>query len=113
MKNFTDIMNDADPCFNPFYDENVVVELKGGERVTVKACVTTDNTVDPLSDDMVDTESQGITLTFRAQDWPILGNIKRGDKVTRTLWNGQLKNYSVGQVKEDWALGFLVVAREV
>lgn len=62
---------------------------------------------------MMDTESQGITLAFRREDWPLLGSIKRGDKITRTLWNGQPKTYAVQEVKEDFALGFIVRAREV
>ncbi len=48
-----------------FFDEDIVVELKGGQRIPVKACITTDNTLDPISEEMMDTESQGITLAFR------------------------------------------------
>ena len=62
---------------------------------------------------MMDTESQGITLAFRREDWPLLGSIKRGDKITRTLWNGQPKTYAVQEVKEDFSMGFLVMAKEV
>lgn len=79
----------------------------------MKACITTDNTIDPMSEDMMDTQEQGISLSFRREDWPVLGNIKRGDRITRTLLNGQEKTYAVSDVKEDWTLGFLVVAKEV
>lgn len=96
-----------------FFDEDIVVELKRGQRIPVKACVTTDNTLDPMSEEMIDTESQGITLAFRREDWPLLGNIKRGDKITRTIWNGQPKTYAVQEVKEDFSMGFLVIAKEV
>lgn len=107
------LFDNTDKAFEPFYDEDIVVELKGGELVTVKACVTTDGTLDPMSDEMMDTQEQGISLTFKRDDWPALANIKRGDKITRTMWNGQMKRYSVSDVKEDFALGWICIAKEV
>lgn len=98
---------------DPFYDEDVVVEMKRGEKTTVKACVMTDNTLDPMSDEMLDTEQKGINLTFRREDFPYIGNIKRGDRITRTILNGQQKSYTVSEVKDDMAFGFVVSAKEV
>ena len=53
---FKDIMSENEVAFDPFYDEEIVVEMKGGQRVTVKACVSTDNTVSPIAEEMMDTE---------------------------------------------------------
>ena len=110
---FNEMMIGNEAAFDPFYDEDIVVELKGGQRVTVKACVSTDNTVSPISEEMMDTETQSISVCFRRCDWPMLGSIKRGDKITRTLWNGQPQTYSVSEVRQDFALGWQVIANEV
>ena len=110
---FNEMMIGNEAAFDPFYDEDIVVELKGGQRVAVKACVTTDNTVSPISEEMMDTETQSISVCFRRSDWPMLGSIKRGDKIMRTLWNGQPQTYSVSEVRQDFALGWQVIANEV
>lgn len=110
---FNEMMIGNEAAFDPFYDEDIVVELKGGQRVTVKACVSTDNTVSPIAEEMMDTEKQSISVCFRRCDWPMLGSIKRGDKIMRTLWNGQPQTYSVSEVRQDFALGWQVIANEV
>lgn len=73
---------DTDSAFEPFYEEDAIVELKGGEKQTVKVLVATDNTADPMADEMLDTTDESIAVTFLKQDWACLADIKRGDRIT-------------------------------
>lgn len=69
-------------AFDPFYEEDAIVELKGGQKQTVKVLVMTDNTADPTVEEMLDTDEESIAVTFRKQDWAYLADIKRGDRIT-------------------------------
>jgi len=99
-------------AFEPFYDEELVVTTKGGQRQTVKAFVAIDNTADAIADEMLDTEEEQIAISFNRSNWDFLGDLKRGDTIERTC-HGAQKKYSVQEVKNDFALGFIVIAKSV
>ena len=111
---FTEMFNEAEKAFDDFYEEEIVVETKGGHQQTVKALVGADNTIDPVSDEMLDTDQQLIQLTFKQSDWAFLGDIKRGDKIYRyALPSRQKQAYAVQDVVQDFVFGFVVKAREL
>ena len=93
-----------------FFDEEMVIDTKDGKKQTVNCVVMDDITQEPLDENMLDTESTGISITFRRSDWYYIGNIMRGDKIYRPQFN---KWYSVTDVLNDFALGFIVKAREI
>ncbi len=96
-------------AFEPFFNETVMVGLKGSALPqTVKAFVATDNTADPLSDEMLETECDAISVVIRKSDWQSISRIKRGDYIART---NPAKTYNVTGVQEDFALGFVIHAR--
>lgn len=50
-----------DKAFEPMYDAKIIVEYTRGQqtfRSTMTACIMTDNTDDPESDDFIDSEVQ-------------------------------------------------------
>ena len=51
---FTDI----DAAFIPMFDETLTLKRKNGEQTTIEAAVFIDNTAEPFSDDMMETECE-------------------------------------------------------
>ena len=47
---------DIEEAFKPMYDEKVVIELKDGSRLPIDVIVFTDNTSDPINEEMLDSE---------------------------------------------------------
>lgn len=98
-----------DSAFDVFYDETILVECKDGKKQTLMACVMTDNTGDPLSEDMVDSTREDLNIVSRHCDWAFVQKLERGDKLTRICMN---KKYVVQEVVEDFAMGFVIKARQ-
>lgn len=95
-------------AFEPFYNETITVGIKGALPQSVKAFIATDNTAEPLSDEMLETECDAISVVIRKSDWQSISRIKRGDYIART---NPSKTYNVTDVKEDFALGYVIRAR--
>lgn len=88
----------------------MVIDTKDGKKQTINCVVTEDITQEPLDENMMDTEQKAISISFRRCDWYYINNITRGDKIYRPCQN---KWYSVTDVLDDFALGFIVKAREI
>ena len=72
-------------------------------------CVMTDNNGDPLSEDLVDSSREDISIVACKSDWAFVKALERGDKLTRVCVG---KNYVVQEVVEDFAMGFVIKARQ-
>ena len=99
-----------DCAFAPFFDDAITIKTPDGKSGTFSACLFTDGTSDPLTDDMMETNREDITFVFRNKDWPFVKNLQRGAIVRRLVNN---KEYSVSEAKYDNALGWIVAAREM
>lgn len=102
--------NSTDRAFEPFFTEEMAIEMKNGKRQTVRCFVASDITGDPISDELMDTQRKGIAISFKKSDWLYIANITRGDKIYRAFNN---KTYSVEEVQDDFAMGFIIKAREM
>lgn len=101
-------------AFEPFYNDEIVVETKGGERQTVRAFLATDNTADTLDENMMESNQEAIQITFPREVWPYVGSLKRGDRIIKTdKVTNQEREYVVQDVLMDFALGFVVKARSI
>lgn len=98
-----------DSAFDVFYDEQIVVECKDGRKQTLQACVMTDNTGDPLSEELVDSEREDLNIVARRCDWAFVQTLARGDKAIRLCTN---KKYVVQEVVEDFVMGLVVKVRQ-
>ena len=57
---------------------------------------------------MLDTTQKSIGIVFRRRDYNLIADMKRGDR----LWYMN-KEWSVADIVNDFALGFIVRAKEV
>lgn len=101
---------ETDKAFEQMFDESVVL-THGSKTNTIKAAVFTDMTGDSITDDNMDTDREDIYLVCGRKDWPFVQKLKRGDKVTRTDYNGL--EYKVTSVKNDVIMGWCIYARSV
>ena len=100
-------------AFEPMYDEKVVIELKDGSRLPIGVIVFTDNTSDPINEEMIDSEMEEISILVSDRYWEdVLSRVKRGDVVIRPC---KMKNgkYSVSSVTMDASMGLIVRARSM
>ena len=100
-------------AFKPMYDEKVVIELKDGSRLPIDVIVFTDNTSDPINEEMLDSEMDEISILVSDRYWEdVLSKVRRGDVVIRPC---KMKNgkYSVSSVTMDASMGLIVRARSM
>lgn len=100
-------------AFEPMYDEKVVIELKDGSRLPIGVIVFTDNTSEPINEEMIDSEIEEISILVSDRYWEdVLSRVKRGDVVIRPC---KMKNgkYSVSSVTMDASMGLIVRARSM
>lgn len=98
-------------AFEPMFDECVSIEPRNGMKTSRRCCIFLDNTSDPLSEDMSETNREDIILAFRDCDTKYINTLKRGDIVSRPETGGT--RYSVQAVTRDFLLGLIVKAREI
>lgn len=104
---------DIEEAFKPMYDEKVVIELKDGSRIPVLAMVCTDNTAEPLNEEMFDSDREDIAILVGKSCWEVvLSQVKRGDVVRRPCMPSNEK-YSVSSVILDSSIGLIVRARSM
>lgn len=101
-------------AFSVMYDEEVVIELEDGTRLPVEAMVCTDNTAEPLSEEMVDSSREDIAILLKEDCWEVvLAKVKRGNLLERPCVPKNGKKYSVSSVILDSAMGLVVRARSM
>lgn len=94
----TNPWKDSDNAFDAFFDESIVVTSPDGKtRLTLPVAPFTNNTGDPLSEDMMDTERLDMSFVFRRKDFPRIKTLTRGWKIERP--GG--KTYVVSRVVTD------------
>lgn len=106
MKNPYDL-KDFDRAFDPMFTDEIVVETSKGSQ-TLKCVVFTDNTSDVLTNDMIDSDIEEISINIRKEDWWVMDEIEVGDSISR---NNQ--QYKVTNVVDDFALGKVIKVRSV
>ena len=101
-------------AFEPMYDEKVVIELKdNGGRLPISVIVFTDNTSDPINEEMLDSEMDEISILVSDRYWEdVLSKVKRGDVVIRPCKMKNVK-YAVSSVTMDASMGLIVRARSM
>ena len=104
---------DIEEAFKPMYDEKVVIELKDGGRLPIDVIVFTDNTSDPINEEMLDSEMEEISILVSDRYWEdVLSKVKRGDVVIRPC-KMKKEKYSVSSVTMDASMGLIVRARSM
>lgn len=102
---------------NPFEDMDSAFEVMYTEPITMKtvegvcslnACVMTDGTIEPLADEILESDVEQITILLKKTDWCLIDKIKRGDEITLVNSN---KKYAVSDLLNDFALGWIIKAR--
>ena len=100
-------------AFEPMYDEKVVIELKDGSRLPIGVIVFTDNTSEPINEEMIDSEIEEISILVSDRYWEdVLSRVKRGDVVIRPC-KMKKEKYSVSSVTMDASMGLIVRARSM
>lgn len=98
-------MNSA---FEPFYNETIVVRTKSGKRQSLEVSIFTDIEEEPYSDDMMDTNTRQVQFIARQDDWAFVQKMERGDNLIHNN-----TKYSVMEVRNDYAIGILIKARQI
>lgn len=103
----------TDNAFDPFFTEYVKVTLKSGECQTLKVALFDDIEGDPLGEEgSMDTTRKDIQINARQEDWHFVEKMARGDLVEIPT-NSKGAKYRVQTVKNDFALGIIIKAREI
>lgn len=95
-------------AYAPMMDETISIKTTDGKTTSLRCAVFSLGMGDPLSEDMLDTEREDITLVFSKCDWPFIQTLKRGATITRPMYS---KTYSISESKLDECLGWTVTAR--
>lgn len=102
----------SDNAFDPFFTDFVKVTLKTGETQTLRVSIFSDIEGDPINDDSsIDTETTDIQMNARQADWHFIKRMARGDLIELPTTYKKQK-YKVQNVKNDFALGIIIKARE-
>lgn len=99
----------SDGAFSPMFDETVAVITPDGNKTSLMAAIFTDGMGDPISDGMMDTEREDVTIVFAKKDWPFVSTLKRGAKIKRCKVGIE---YAVSEAKLDNCFGWCIKARE-
>ena len=104
--------NNIDSAFDPMFDEEIVVKFKrDGEPCsqTMRVYVTTGITSDTLSEDIMDSQSQVISIVSRQEDYAFFMKLKRGDVIVRPMCLNKI--YTVEEVKYDELMHLIAIAK--
>ena len=102
------------PAFVPMFNESVIINgtrSDGSFQQTIRCCVFSDATGDPLAEDSLDTDAETITLVLQKRDWAFAETLRRNDTILRSDATGQ--RYKIQSARRDAVQGFVIRARSV
>lgn len=97
-------------AMKPMFNDVIEIVCSNGNRQTLDCVLLTDGTGEVLTDEMLDTDRQDISLTIKKEDWWYLKNIKIGDIINREV-NGTIMTYSISEIVDDFLMGKVIKAR--
>ena len=103
---------DIDNAFDQMFDEDIIVKYKrDGEPCsrTMRVYVTTGITSDTMTDELIDSQSQTISIVSRQEDYAFVMKLKRGDVIVRPMCLNKI--YTVEEVKYDELMHLIVIAK--
>lgn len=101
-----------DSAFDQMFDEDIIVKFRrDGEPCsqTFKVYVTTGITSDSMSEEIMDSQSQAISVLSRKDDYSFFLKLKRGDIIVRPMFFN--KSYTIEEVKYDELMHLIVIAK--
>jgi len=101
--------DNIDNAFEPMICETITF-THGSTNYTVSAFIMTDNNIDPLGENIMDSNVKEINIVTKRSNMTTIGLLTMGDIVTRTIGNST-KTYTISHVLEDDVFGYVVKAR--
>lgn len=99
-------------AFDPFYQTDVKVVRKNGQKQTITVCLFDDAEGDVLNDTVgLDTERKDLKLVVRRRDWEFVKKMERGDTIEIPTIPKK-GTYKVETVETDFAMGMVITARQ-
>lgn len=103
---------DTEDAFNPFYQTDIKVVLKSGERQTLTVSMFDAVEGDALSEEVdLDTTRKDLKFVARKQDWDFVKKMTRGDTIE--LPDSHTKErYKVDSIDNHFVMGMVITARQ-
>lgn len=100
----------TDNAFEPMFNDVIEIVCSNGNRQTLSCVLLTDGTGEVLTNEMIGTDRQDISLNIKKEDWWFLKNVEIGDIINREV-NGTKMTYSVSEIVDDFLMGKVIKAR--